>query len=345
MDVEKREPTQSANAYQNLAGEIVKLLRGEMSQRELSESLGFTFNQVGKWESGFTQIKWSDFLRFAEFRELPVEKAFRLVFWTHDGPFDVLTSVNSLAKQIGFRPDSIRGERTDLAEILRWMDHEASILISWLTLFLDCSKLPTIEAKVQGFMLRLNAILSDPLCVFVNAALDTSEYRNLELHDEVLLAEHSTCTREELRRTLETLMTFKAVTFDGKKYRPVYSFAYSFSPNPKLRSLTKYATELAASRYSLTPVEANPDRPTNVSLSSVRVVPMSLEASKKVRELVAQFHVAVGDVVNADDAPKDGVQVLLFHSFVSNINVSREKIETNSLSLPNSPPNQNYKLT
>lgn len=330
MELEGLKPTRPLNDYQLLATDLVRLLRGERTQRELSEQLGYSFNQVAKWEKGFTQIKWGDFLALAGVLGIPVEKHFRTVFWTFNGPFDAETSVRGLMHQLKLNPGRSRGARMDLADVLRLMDTNAAILVSWLCLFADCEKLPTIRPAYEAFVLRLTAVLSDPLCVFVNAALEVESYKNAPAHDEALLAEHATCSVAELRRILATLVTFEAAVYDGTRYRPTFLFEYSFSPNPKLRTLTKYATDLASQRYSLEPLGGKSGPPTNTSVSSVRVVAMSPEVSRQVRDRVAHFHAEIGELVKNDHSPKDHVQVIILHSFVSNINRPPEKTETNS---------------
>ena len=39
--------------YEQLSWEVIKQVRGKMSQRKLSEKLNFSFNQVGKWSDSY----------------------------------------------------------------------------------------------------------------------------------------------------------------------------------------------------------------------------------------------------------------------------------------------------
>ena len=87
--------------YQQLAEQIVRHLRGDITQRQLSANLGFTFNQVGKWESGATQIKWDDFLYLCKILEVPIEKYFRNTFWMIDTEFNALSTIISLDNNLG----------------------------------------------------------------------------------------------------------------------------------------------------------------------------------------------------------------------------------------------------
>ncbi len=45
-----------------------------------------------------------------------------------------------------------------------------------------------------------------------------------------------------------------------------------------------------------------------------------MEAARKVGELVARFHSEVADVVGNDSGEKQNVQIILLHSFASNLN-------------------------
>src|ERR1041385_2422027 len=94
-------------SYKTLAEEVLCQLRGELSQRQLSEKLGYTFNQIGKWESGAVRIKWDDFLRLAQVVNVPIEQGFRHLFWNFDGEFGATRSIRSLIQH--FYLKTIRG--------------------------------------------------------------------------------------------------------------------------------------------------------------------------------------------------------------------------------------------
>lgn len=55
---------------------LLKELRGKKSQLEMSQSLGFNFNQYHKWESGSTSITLQNFLDLSHYLDINIEKIF-----------------------------------------------------------------------------------------------------------------------------------------------------------------------------------------------------------------------------------------------------------------------------
>ena len=317
--------------YQKIAEELVVAFRGEKSQRDFSQLLGYSFNQTGKWESGSTRIKWDEFIRVAEAVGIPIEFQFRHLFSEFVGDFDPLSSLQQIIKMMNThattRPRSTinrwtRGDTVPpLADVLRLLDSRPAILLSWLSQMTEVEHLASLRERYNELNKRMDLVLADPLCVYVNAALQLRGYRDLEAHDENFLAEHSTCSVEQLRNVLHKLLEADVISTDGRKYNPCpYDFSFSASRNAKLRSLTRYTTELAASRYLELPAHTQKSQPLISSRGSVRVAAVSMDASNRIQELLVKFHGEVGEIVAQDKGPKDGVQVILVHGFASNIN-------------------------
>lgn len=320
-------------SYQQIAQEIIIYLRGTKKQREFSQELGFSFNQVGKWESGVTQIKWIDFIRVCELLKIPIYDHIRLSFWYLDGDFSALSFVRILEKSIQLQKNGdkeilklvqkwlSKNIEPDLAEVLKVIDYSRGVLIGWLSYFLDCSQLPSLQISFNRLQIAIQAIVENPVAAYINAAIQLDGYKNLTTHDEFFLARHATCTRQELRKILNQMLKVGIVNFDGKKYLPQSSQFFSFAAyvDPKLRGLTKYTLDLLSNRYSLKPVGHRPLE-FNYSTCSVRVVPMSAATAKKVGELIAEFNGRMAELVKQDDGPKTNVQLIVCNSSASNIN-------------------------
>jgi transcriptional regulator with XRE-family HTH domain len=329
--------TQASIDFEQLAQEIFCHLRGDLTQRQFSEKLGFSFNQVGKWEAGVTRLKWEDFLHLCKVTQLPIENSFHQFFWIFEDEINVINTVQILEKCLALSSTSEFTDRglvkkwlsghlaPDFSKILRAFDTRPSMLLGWLSFFLDCNQIPSLKGHYENFLTRLESVLHDPNCVYVNAALHLRFYRESSVHDEVLLAEHAACSVKELRHTLSLLKSKDIIRFDGVKYYPCpFDFSFSALPSAKLRGLTKYTTDLAANRYRTTPILKDPLKTPNYSMSSVRVVAMSATASRKVSDLIIKFHNEVGEILKEDKLPSDNVQIILLHSFASNINHQTE---------------------
>lgn len=319
--------------YQTLAVEIIKHLRKEMSQRELSERLRYTFNQVGKWESGATQIKFCDFLDIANALNIPIEKHFRDSFWYIGDEFTTANFIKAMRFSLDLNTLQSKAFKKshekwlqgmaepDFAEVLTMMGTAQGALISWLSRFVDCEEIPCLREIFRSYLRRIDTLIENPHVAFIAAALQLDAYKNLPRHDDAFLLEHAACTLDELRGGLRALVHSGLVGIQNKKYVPM-SFDFSFPGvrNPKLRLLAKRALSLTAARYPLPETVLTDEGPNNTTMGSIRVTELSTEAAEQVAILIADLHNSISEIIRKDHGRKNNVQVIVMQSFPSNIN-------------------------
>lgn len=63
-----------------LLPQLIRSLRGRKTQRQLSQRLGYSSNQVHRWESGQVQISWNEFFRLASDCSVDLGKILRSVY-------------------------------------------------------------------------------------------------------------------------------------------------------------------------------------------------------------------------------------------------------------------------
>lgn len=327
--------------HDQLAREIVRVIRGKNTQRDLSRKLGYTFNQVGKWESGSTHISWNDFVRLAASEGHDIESHFRRIFWSFTGDSDgafsskavinyFLTDHRFIQRTLASSARTIRRLKAGeshlmLSDVQRLIASQPSLLMGWLEGFSNPSEIPEVQAFYDWHLKCLELVASNPLAVFVKAAIDLDIYKKLDRHSDEFVARHATCSIEEARSTLKQLLDLGCVDYDEIKYSSDGDcFSFGSLANTRLKSLTKYSTSLTAQRYLTVPSGAPAQDWINPSVSSVRVRPMSKEASSKVLELVEKFHRDVAEIVTKDDGEKTNVQIMLMHFFASVANAPAE---------------------
>ncbi|MCB0341258.1 MAG: helix-turn-helix transcriptional regulator [Pseudobdellovibrionaceae bacterium] len=335
------EPTSTANMfkqvwplrdYYKICREVLRLLRGELSQRQLSEKLGYTFNQVGKWESGVTQIKWEDFIQINHALGLPVDERLQVFFGNGHGPHTsqnvkrlfsnwlALDSIDSDVIRNKLKKWKASPESLDLAEALMAMDSRPAMLFGFLSHFVNCAEIEILRQDFENFEKEMNLLSAEPLVGFINEALLVEDYRRLPEHDDEVLAFHASCTVDELKPLLEKLVQMGVVGFDGHKYfSSPTSFSFSTLSNKSLRKFNKFTFEWVAKKYPLEILSKNRPGVYNVSGTSTRVVAISRNASEEIDRLVSQFHNAVGEVVKNDSQPKENVQIISLANVVSTV--------------------------
>lgn len=319
--------------FQKFVEEILKQMRGTLSQRTLSEKMGFSFNQVGKWETGVTRIKWWDFLEYCKVLQIPSEKTFRFAFWTMGEEFTLRNTIVAIDIWLGGSGKGsdelklklkrwLREEISpDFAEIIQVMAQKPLLLFGWLGQLLDCRLIPSVAKAFEDYLRHIDSVFNSPVVIYVHAALHLESYKSLRVHSDKLLARHAACSIEELSASLQILLNFQLVRFENGKYIP-NSFDFSFAGlrHPKLRKFTSHTTNLTARRYSESPSKPGQADVKNPAMSSVRVAALSVEAAKKVLDLLAQLHRDIGDIEKNDSLPKDNVQVVLIHTYPTTIN-------------------------
>ena len=60
-----------------LREQLLKAVRGPISQADISQKLGFSFNQVYRWEKGITKITWCQFAKLAKACNIDIDHALK----------------------------------------------------------------------------------------------------------------------------------------------------------------------------------------------------------------------------------------------------------------------------
>lgn len=312
--------------YHLLARDFIRLLRGTLTQRELSSRLGYSFNQVGKWESGITQIKWENFVDLTFALKIPLESHLSYFLSYPLGSFKIKDIMKILSQSYfieefedGYLAKLIeRKVRTstalDLSEFFEVVDTRPSMLLAWVSYYVDCAKIELLKCNYEQYMLELDAVFKDPNCIFVDAALQVQEYVELTEHDENVLLSHCSCTPRALRDALHLLKEKNLIFFNGKKYKTgMQNFSFSFSKSSRLRSFHQYAAKKVFEELGAEPGPESKTASTSSSMVSTRVVPISKLAAEKISLLVSKFHSEVGEVIKNDNLEKNNVQIITVH--------------------------------
>lgn len=318
-----------SDLYTNLSREILLSLRGERSQSELSEMLGFSFNQVGKWETGATAFHWEDFVRLCEALAIPWKEQFESVFSFHSGMkleensvFDILSrffghaSVREMATRLNKSRSSISRllhdqVKIDFADVLRLMDQRPYVLSTWLSKFLDIKKLPSFREQAESEAQMFRGLQTVPWALLVNSALGIQTYLEAETHSAEFLAEKTGLTTEQVSLALAKLVEAGVIEYRDGKYKGLIR-EMTYLRVPEMRPLTRFLNQSISDAFRVTPVKT--PNIANPSISSTRVYPMSSAAGKQIADILVRFHHEISEVVKQDQGPKDHVRAIVIHS-------------------------------
>ncbi len=337
--------------YDQLARDLVVYLRGGFSQREYSDVLGYSFNQVGKWESGHTQVKWNDFCHMLELKGINVEQIVSEYDQLNNGKLHYQDQILQIISQTLYldeirdydvsakiqRYQKSRVKKFDLSIILELIDFRQHMLTYWLSAFIDCTKIELLKDSWFHYVSRLDAIGDNPMIPCVRAALELDSYQKLPEHSDEFVSIQSGATLEEVKKCLEVMFDHSEIIKENGLFKiigPGYSFSHS--ANPRLRNFHKRVLELASSKYPVNRVDWDFSFLKNATHGSTLVCPASEKASQEITKLLTEYHGKIVEILRKDHVEdkhleKNNVQVIVRHSFSPSVLNHEQKKDLGAL--------------
>lgn len=210
--------------------QLVRLLRGSETQKSLSAQLGYSYNIVGRWESGTNKVLWDDFLALATELEIPIEKIL----------FDLCGLNFQDYKDSGLLVQFFRrGKMTDdrlekyfsSQKILRLSrgdtrlsleDFLILVELSWgrSQRFFDLLKPYTNSKSLVSHELGEynNFVGNNPRSAIIRMALDLKGYKDLNQHSHKYLADICGLTDSQVKESLNAMLAIDAIRWEGKHF-------------------------------------------------------------------------------------------------------------------------------
>lgn len=316
--------------YEKLASEMIVSLRKDRSQKELSELLGYRFNQVGKWESGATRCSWNDFFLVCKINDIcleenilehfcwsPPQREFKdhkyiinhlLHFFGHANLTDASRSLHRS------KPVISRWQRgvvePSLSDVLQFIDSKPFILVNWIRSLLH-EDLAILSTKIEIEKTTLTGLLSHPVVPIVNACLHLEEYKQFQTHSNEWISKKIAEPIENVEMALKILENFHIVEYRNQKFWS-YLTNLSMYRIPNFRVLTKHLTRKMANLFDEGAAHTpNLKRP---SMSSTSLHPLSDEAAIRLVESISRFHREISKIALDDKGIKTHVRALVLHS-------------------------------
>ena len=323
--------------FASLLTDVLRALRGAQSTRALSQTLGFTFDQVARWEKGRVRLKWSDFVDLCELKKIDLQNLFfhGFGFWSNeiDQPKEFVRQLiyytagpiphREIARRMKLPKDLIerwlygRAEITftDVCRILFTFTQQS--FLAWLDQVVGGVELPALSAYSFQAKSEQSLNVAIPYAGAIEGAIRMSPYVAAKRHSSEILAEITSLPLEWIERALPILAQAGRIKLiDGK-----YSVApesliinmQGLSPKEMTR-VAKYWTDRALLRLQApTGVAVNKRR--NPNAVAFRVAPMSKQTVMAVTEALLKCHNEISALVDADEGPFDELRVLVSHHF------------------------------
>ncbi len=309
----------AAANLQKIQADLLRTLRGRLSSSALSAKLGYSFNQVARWEKSERRLLWSDFVSVCEVRKLPLREQVEL-YLGYKGDLRAtgpLTKTLLAGKPIGLVSKSTRLDRS---KISRWLSGKAEPtfldvylllrsgvnLLSFLEPLVELSKVPSLAKEYSIFRHQRELAYSMPYLDSLMEALLLQEYQSSPKHEVEILSHASGLSPKAVASALSELEAAGMVEKKNGKYQSI-EIAIDYRAD-KLRMRNMILHWLSETAKS---VERLPEKPLQGSLIGFSVFSLSREGHERALTLFREFNRAIHALGSEDSGPKEKVLVLV----------------------------------
>lgn len=321
--------------YQRIKVELLIALRGEYSQTQASELLGYSYNQVRRWEQLTKQCRWDEFCGYCHKLAVPLDAVTSWVLLPIDGKsysklivtnylmalrarFPEMT-LEQLAKKLNTSVSVLKryihGDIfPDLEFVLAFLDLKQNWLSQFVYELLEDRPSPYLRSYFAKDQKKVDAKLEQPLSAAVECCLDLASYKQLPLHSDSFIADKVGCTAKDVQIILKSMCQVGTTILnkDGK-YVPNFQTINTecFDRKKSLRALQFWTQRSLMRLQDDEPISRGPVP----SATAYRVAPASINAMRKIREIIIRANDEIINALEQDDNPTQDVQIVLMHAF------------------------------
>lgn len=319
--------------YTTLKKELLVSLRGtKYTQIQLSQSLGYTYNQVGKWEVDTKKIKWEDFYSICELLKIQLEGPMKEVFMSMETSvsstkstlailknFHSHLSKEELAQTLGCHVSGLKrwlsGQvRPDLEVILAMMDLRPHLLSTFISKITKVDDLPSLSSRFAQESSRRQDEAGNPLLTIVQLCLGLETYKNLTTHSDSFIAEKTGLTPDQASASLKKLLIQNRVQWIDGKYINNFALINTHGDPQSVAQMRQFWTKQALKRFNTS--SGIPDNFQNrPNYSSCFVAAISSTGMKKISERLHLCFEEIYQIVENDKNPDEELRIILMDSF------------------------------
>lgn len=236
---------------------VVKFLRGKRSQNQINLKMGYSSNQVARWESGHSNISWSEFQRFCVVTKVPLQTILQYFF---KGQEEKMSSSSLLSALAGQRSLKELASDTGLSygKLRKWQIHSYEATVeevfqviktlnySLLLEFLNKLKILFMYKELNQDYDKLlewkKAYYQNPRLQLALHAFSLKEYDKLKIHRAGYLAKLLNMGLKEEKEIIHLLESLGIIEFstNSKKYVILKFPLTSFGNTPEALKIREY---------------------------------------------------------------------------------------------------------
>lgn len=314
----------------------LKSLRGSRSLMKMSEELGYTYNQYAKWESGRKVFFWEDFFKICQVQNINITSSIAQFY-----NCTLSTDKNSgIALLFFFLDHHFNGNKKSICSFLqvdqqkftRWSSNENNIpfqvplkLFSLspqiFLAFLNDLKIlqfsPSLNTEFSTLSSAITTDASVPWASLVQYFIGTESYGILEKNDLDFIGKKLNLSRDQVEKAIQVSLKSNLLEYNssGKLCKNLETLETTkFLSNEEAVHVLEYLHYRSLSSITSRAKKKHQD-PKENNITGHRVFHCSSEASEKISKELKTSFFNILNILENDDAPQEGVRVLLFNHF------------------------------
>lgn len=283
--------------YNSLIKVLVRHLRGSESQSNLSQKIGYSYNQVHRWEVGKVKIAWEDFVRFSEQLDIDLLGIFnRINVYCQDlRPQTIVSCLfncfndDIVCKEMNFNRFQLQRLKTGnkvltLNILFRGLDVLHRVLYEFIDEFININD-KNIQSILEKDHLQRD-IFFGPLVGALAIYFKLDVYKKQKEHNSEFIAKTFNTTVDKINNAISILENMEKIVYKRNKYiiNPKYDPNASYlGEKENLQQFLVQHCQLAkdkASKNNFNDIKSN---------FNCVTFPVNNTIEKKVRELTIKF--------------------------------------------------------
>jgi transcriptional regulator with XRE-family HTH domain len=211
---------------------LLKAARGKRSQLQLSRRMGFSFNQLYRWESDLTRIHWKEFIHLCEICKVDLKKVLKESI---SYKADLTRSDLFVQHVIGFKKIAVLSREVQISRfilsdwskgrsepsfdgVLKLLDSR-DLLTNFLEIFPGIELGLELDKKLKSKRAARTFFYENPIAGAAWSCLDLSEYQAASRHTPGFIARHLGISTVEEKQVLDQMEQVGLVVLEKGKYR------------------------------------------------------------------------------------------------------------------------------
>lgn len=318
--------------YGRVKHELLRALRGDRTQLELSRRLGYSFNQVGKWESDAKRLKWPDFYDLCEVVGAPIDRALREVFLViQEDPREPLSVIQALRCFHGSMPLPTISKKLHchISVLRRWiagtvvpdveaifglMDLRKGFFPLFLSKLAPVDSLPSVQDRILADELTRSRIKTDPELVSVELALRLEAYKALPTHSDSFIAQATSLRIADVQERLRWLESSGRIRLTNGKYATVRNLDNLTGDPVAVARLRRHWAQRTLDRFD-TPNGVPTNSKLRPNFQSCLVCTVSKQEMSRIFDILNRCFEEIRQLESPTPQAEDEIRVLMMDFF------------------------------